>query len=77
LETRDNVKKILEENGIPSMLYYPCGLHQQKAYEALHMPDEWYPNTIRASQTVLSLPMHPYLIEEEIDRITKVIVDNV
>lgn len=74
--TRDKVKRVLKENEIPSMLYYPYGLHQQKAYASMKLSDAWYPNTIKASKTVLSLPMHPYLHEDEIDRIVKVIVNS-
>ncbi len=75
-DTRNRVQRELKENDIPSMIYYPCGLHQQKAYESMNISDEWYPNTISASKTVLSLPMHPYLNEEEIDRISKVIINS-
>lgn len=75
-KTRNRIQRALKENDIPSMLYYPCGLHQQKAYESMKFSDEWYPNTILASKTVLSLPMHPYLNEEDIDRISKVIINS-
>lgn len=75
-DTRNKIQFALKENEIPSMIYYPRGLHQQKAYEAMNLPDEWYPNTIKAAQTVLSLPMHPYLTEEDVERISKVITEN-
>lgn len=75
-KTRNRVQSALKDNGIPSMIYYPRGLHQQKAYESMKLSDEWYPNTILASKTVLSLPMHPYLNEEEIDRISRVIINS-
>lgn len=75
-DTRNKIQSALKENEIPSMIYYPRGLHQQKAYEAMNLPDEWYPNTIKAAQTVLSLPMHPYLTEEDVERISKVITEN-
>lgn len=76
-ETRNRVQTALKDNSIPSMIYYPRGLHQQKAYEEMNYPDEWYPNTIKATQTVLSLPMHPYLKEDDVERIAKVIIDNI
>ena len=76
-ETRNRVQSALKDSGIPSMIYYPRGLHQQKAYETMNWPDEWYPNTLRATQTVLSLPMHPYLKEDDVDSIAKVIIDNI
>lgn len=71
---RDEIQKKLKENGIPSMVYYPRGLHQQEAYRWMNLPDEWYPNTMKATQRVLSLPMHPYLVEEEIDGICEILL---
>ena len=62
---RDSVQAKLKENGIPSMIYYPRGLHQQAAYKRMQLDDADYPNTAAATQRVLSLPMHPYLNDEE------------
>ena len=59
------VKAALKEKGIPSMVYYPRGLHQQEAYRWMELGDEEYPNTVRAAKCVLSLPMHPYLEEKD------------
>ena len=72
-DTRNRVRNALTENKIPSMIYYPKGLHQQKAYESMKLSDELYPNTIHASKTVLSLPMHPYLSEDEADLISEIV----
>ena len=47
------------------MIYYPRGLHQQAAYKRMQLDDADYPNTAAATQRVLSLPMHPYLNDEE------------
>lgn len=63
---RDAVQAHLKSKGIPSMIYYPKGLHQQTAYSNMSLQDEDYPNTTIASQTVLSLPMHPYLTKKEV-----------
>ena len=54
------------------MIYYPCGLHKQKAFEYC---SEGYvlPNTEKACAAVLSLPMHPYLTEKDIDLVCNVI----
>ncbi len=74
---RTRVQAALQKHGIPSMIYYPRGLHQQKAYSGLHLPDAWYPNTLHAVQTVLSLPLHPYLTDAEIDRISGIIIETI
>ena len=64
-EQRDSLQKKLKEKGIPTMVYYPRGLHQQEAYSWMGLGDEDYPNTVSAAHRVLSLPMHPYLTEED------------
>lgn len=64
-EQRHSIQAKLKEKGIPSMIYYPRGLHQQKAYKWMLLSDEDYPNTIAATQRVLSLPMHPYMKDDE------------
>ena len=63
-EERDGLQNYLKEKGIPTMVYYPIPMHQQKAFEGLRLYQE-YPVTERLCQTVLSLPMHPYMEEEE------------
>ena len=68
-EERNIVQKKLREKGIPSMVYYPRGLHQQEAYRWMKLEDAMYPNTIEATKRVLSLPMHPYLTEEAVEEI--------
>lgn len=64
-EQRESLQKKLKEKGIPTMVYYPRGLHQQEAYSWMGLGDEDYPNTVSATQRVLSLPMHPYMTEED------------
>ena len=62
---RDAVQAALKAKGIPTMIYYPRGLHQQAAYRWMKLADEEFPNTVRAANCVLSLPMHPYMEEKE------------
>ena len=73
-EERDSLQIALKENGIPSMIYYPRGMHQQQAFKFLNLRDEDYPNAVEATKRVLSLPMHPYMKEEEVDYICSVIL---
>lgn len=67
---RAALQKALKEKEIPSMLYYPRGIHQQGAYQDRGLSDEEYPNTIEATMRILSLPMHPYLKEADVDCIS-------
>ncbi len=67
---RNGLRECLENEGIPSMIYYPVPLHVQKAYLHLgYRPDE-FPVTNRLSGEVLSLPMHTELDEEQLSYIT-------
>lgn len=72
-EKRAQVQQWLKDNGIPSMIYYSRGLHQQTAFCNLGISDEYLPNTLQAVGRVLSLPMHPYMTESDVERIVSVI----
>ncbi len=76
-EQRDSLQLKLKENGIPSMIYYPKGMHQQKAFKNLKLEDADFPNSIEATKRVLSLPMHPYMSEEEVEHICSVILKEI
>ncbi len=74
MDSRDEryvMQKYLKTQGIPSMVYYPRGLHKQEAYRWMNLDDSDYPNTIEATSRVLSLPMHPYLTEDDVDTVVK------
>ena len=76
-EERDMLQIKLKENGIPSMIYYPRGMHQQQAFRNLNLDDENYPNAVEATKRVLSLPMHPYMNEEDVEYICSVILKEI
>ncbi len=71
VENRDELQARLKAAGIPSMVYYPRTMSRQAAFS--HLGQKPCPVADRLSQTVLSLPMHPYLTDEEIELITSTI----
>lgn len=73
-QERNMLQKRLKDKDIPSMVYYPRGLHQQEAYAWMKLSDNLYPNTLDACKRVLSLPMHPYLSGEDINIITDILL---
>lgn len=74
-DKRDDMQAKLKAQGIPSMIYYLRGLHQQEAYKWMNLDGNMYPKTIDATQRCLSLPMHPYLKEDEVEMICKIMLD--
>jgi dTDP-4-amino-4,6-dideoxygalactose transaminase len=56
---RDRLQADLKAQGIPTAVYYPIPLSKQKGYA--HFPSAPTPVSERISDTVVSLPMHPYL----------------
>jgi len=55
------------------MIYYPVALHNQKAYKRDGITDDTFPVTMKLCDTVLSLPMHTELDEEQLTYITNTI----
>jgi len=64
---RDAVQARLKAAGVPSAVYYPRPMHRQPAYQALARGP--LPVSDRLCERVLSLPMHPYLTDAEIDQV--------
>ncbi len=60
------IQKYLNEKGVPAMIYYPVPLHSQKAYDADKYNDADFPITNQLCKTVLSLPMHTELDDEQL-----------
>lgn len=75
-EKRNALQAELKEQGIPTMIYYPRGMHQQACFADMKLSDELYPNTVEATQRVLSLPMHPYMKDEEQELIIGAVLEN-
>lgn len=73
--TRDKLQSELKAAGIPSMVYYPKPMHRQEAFADYEYDDADFPNTIKLCDTVLSLPMHPYLGDEDSKIVSDIIVN--
>jgi dTDP-4-amino-4,6-dideoxygalactose transaminase len=56
--SREGLKQYLEENGIPSMIYYPVPGHRQKMFEAFDTTQVSLPVTDWLTERVISLPIH-------------------
>lgn len=72
---RDDLKAFLLSRGIPSMIYYTKTMHNQTAFADLNNSDDDYPVSTHLCKTVLSLPMHPYLNDDDINQISNAIIE--
>ena len=70
-EDRDELSKALGEAGVPSVSYYATPLHLQPVFENLGHKKGDFPVTERVADQCLSLPMNPYLSDEDIDTVCK------
>lgn len=64
-DKRDELKKYLFDNGIPSMIYYPIPLNQQEAFENIGVVLQPLKETEKLCGSVLSLPIHTEITEGE------------
>lgn len=73
-ESRDALQSALKEAGIPSMVYYPTPMHKQTAH-APYGPyaDDLCPVATSLCDRVLSLPIHPYITEEEVEMVCSIV----
>ena len=66
VEDRDGVQKRMSDQNVPTAVHYPITLDRQPA---LSQPGLDLPQATRAAERVISLPMHPYLSEEDQDAV--------
>jgi UDP-2-acetamido-2-deoxy-ribo-hexuluronate aminotransferase len=59
---RERIQIALKEKGVPTAVHYPVPMHLQPAYQELCCP-ECCPESIKAANKVMSLPMYPDLTE--------------
>ncbi len=69
------LQKFLGERGIPAMIYYPVPMHMQKAYQDPRYKEGDFPVTEMLSKSVISLPMHTELDEEQLKHITESVLE--
>jgi dTDP-4-amino-4,6-dideoxygalactose transaminase len=71
---REQLRRVLEDHGVEYGIHYPRALSQQSAYKA-YTGGRPFPVAERTAAEVLSLPMHPYLSENEIHYIVSALKD--
>ena len=71
-DARTVMLKNLQDNKIPTAIYYPKPLHRQTAYSYLGYSEDAFPVSEDTASRIFSLPMHPYLLAADQERIAEV-----
>ena len=66
---RDRLQQYLDSRGIQTLIHYPVPIHLQQAYTELGLKRGAFPVAEMLSDEILSLPIHPYLSDEEVEYI--------
>ena len=74
-EVRNGLQAALKALDIPTAIYYPIPMHRQTAFHDLNLDENRCPVSDQLADTVISLPIHPYLSEKDQDMICKAVVD--
>ncbi|WP_372367367.1 DegT/DnrJ/EryC1/StrS family aminotransferase [Candidatus Uabimicrobium sp. HlEnr_7] len=73
-ENRDTIQQHLKEKKIPTCIFYIKPLHLQDVFKYLGYKQGDFPVSEELSQKIISLPMHPYLKEDDQQQIIKEII---
>ena len=71
---RDAVRAALAERGVPTAVYYPKPLHLQPAYARADQPAGALPVSEALCERVFSLPMNPYQLEADTERVVDALI---
>lgn len=69
-EKRNGLQDYLKKQDIPSMIYYPKPMHMQQAFEGICVKGDDCSNTVELCKRVLALPLHPYMMDNDIEKVT-------
>jgi dTDP-4-amino-4,6-dideoxygalactose transaminase len=72
-KNRDSLLTYLEQMNVKSLIHYPVPVNRQKAFP--YQKDEFFEYATSFAREILSLPVHPFLRQEDIDNITGIIND--
>ena len=77
VKNRDILKLKLKDKGIPTSVFYPIPLHLQECFKYLNYEQNIFPVSEKASNEVISLPMNPYLTDDQIKYIILNVKNNI
>ena len=72
-QERNKIIEVFQQNNIPTMIYYKYPIHLMKAFSFLGYQKGDFPISENLSKRILSLPMHPYLSQNDIELIISIL----
>ena len=73
IQDRDKLQSDLKDAGVPTAVHYPMPLHLQEAFTYLEYIEGDFPIAEKVSKEIMSLPMNPYVSDDEIKYISKML----
>ena len=70
---REKFQNLMKEKKIPTAIYYPIPIHCQIPYKNFPISPDDLKNTMNLSKSVISLPMHPYLSQKNVEYISNTV----
>lgn len=72
---RAEIQRSLHERQIPTAVHYPKPIHLQPVFADLKLGKGSFPVSEKASEEVLSLPMHPYMSQSDVANVANMLRD--
>jgi UDP-2-acetamido-2-deoxy-ribo-hexuluronate aminotransferase len=73
VDHRAELQALLAQQNIPTAIHYPLPLHLQPVFASLNLPRGSLPVSEAASERVLSLPVHAYMSDTEVDYVASAV----
>jgi UDP-2-acetamido-2-deoxy-ribo-hexuluronate aminotransferase len=77
VESRDIVETRMKQLGVPTAVHYPLALHMQPVFAHLGQKEGSFPLSEAAARRVISLPMHPYLADDQQQAVVRALAEAV
>jgi len=75
-DTKDRILRSIQKNGMGVTGSYPVPLNELEGACDYLNKNETHPNAKAVSERILTLPLHSFVNLEDIDNITRIIIDN-